>query len=366
LVLGLAFQPGLAVTTPVGRSRASPSSRSGRPPRPWVGPLAPFQPWPGHHHTRGPVPWLPFQPGPGHHHTRGPVPGRPLPTRAWPSPHPWISPRTSPSNPGLAITTPVDQSPDVPFQPVWPSPRPWVGPRASLPTLAWPSPRPWVVRWYCRCRWPSCRVRRAPLRGCHLASCPAVAVLALRPSWHRRAAPRHPHHAHPHHAHPRHAHPHRVTSAASTPRTTPPRHRCGRRGGRRGDASASAVRVVLLAPRSARVRDQLLIAVSSRGDEGERGGSGPGAAAPVRMVRSGPSAGGVAGSPRGIAPRGSHGSVRKPLDLHGSSHPTWRNSVVHAQCANSFGSRSVTRCHHRKARVYAVSLLYFFRAQRIR
>lgn len=71
----------------------------------------------------------------------------------------------------------------------------------------------------------------------------------------------------------------------------------------------------------------------------------------------------------GISARGSHRSVRKPLDLHGSCHPvhqTLGTEGTHSQCANIRGNRSTIPRRLRKAFLFARSRLYFLRIQRIR
>ena len=71
----------------------------------------------------------------------------------------------------------------------------------------------------------------------------------------------------------------------------------------------------------------------------------------------------------GISARGSHRSVRKPLDLHGSCHSvhqTLGTEGIHSQCANMRGKRSTIPRQHRKAFLFARSRLYFLRIQRTR
>jgi hypothetical protein len=74
----------------------------------------------------------------------------------------------------------------------------------------------------------------------------------------------------------------------------------------------------------------------------------------------------VAGSPGGVAPPGSHRSVRDGLPSHGSYHPVGKNWVVHRQCANSPGWCCTTLAHHALARLNLRSRLYFLRAHRTR
>jgi len=74
----------------------------------------------------------------------------------------------------------------------------------------------------------------------------------------------------------------------------------------------------------------------------------------------------LVGWPGGIAPPGSHGTVRDSLPSHGSYHPVGKNSFIHIQCANSRESRTVTPFHHTSARLKACSRLNFFHAHRIR
>ena len=71
------------------------------------------------------------------------------------------------------------------------------------------------------------------------------------------------------------------------------------------------------------------------------------------------------GSPRGISPRGSHGTERDSLPSFRSSHPLHRYARIHSHWANSFGSLSVTPRHQALNRFQVRSRLYFFRAQRI-
>jgi hypothetical protein len=75
------------------------------------------------------------------------------------------------------------------------------------------------------------------------------------------------------------------------------------------------------------------------------------------------------GSPGGIAPPGSHRSVRKPLGLYGSCHPdhqTLGTEGIHSQCANMRGNRLTIPRQHRMAFFFAFSRLYFLRIQRTR
>jgi hypothetical protein len=72
------------------------------------------------------------------------------------------------------------------------------------------------------------------------------------------------------------------------------------------------------------------------------------------------------GSPGGISPPGSHGTVRNSLPLHGSYHPGHQNEWTHFHCANSNGSREVTACHHALAFLNPCNRLYFLRAHRTR
>ena len=73
----------------------------------------------------------------------------------------------------------------------------------------------------------------------------------------------------------------------------------------------------------------------------------------------------IVGSPRGISPRGSHGTERDSLPSFRSSHPLHRYARIHSQWANSSGSLSVTPRHQALNRFQVRSRLYFFRAQRI-
>src|SRR4249920_3790360 len=89
---------------------------------------------------------------------------------------------------------------------------------------------------------------------------------------------------------------------------------------------------------------------------------------PVRMPTSPPrhpQVEDIVGSPRGISPRGSHGTERDSLPSFRSSHPLHRYARIHSQWANSFGSLSVTPRHQALNRFQVRSRLYFFRAQRI-
>ena len=88
----------------------------------------------------------------------------------------------------------------------------------------------------------------------------------------------------------------------------------------------------------------------------------------VRVVTPpmvGPQVEHVVGSPRGISPRGSHGTERDSLPSFRSSHPLHRYARIHSQWANSSGSLSVTPRHQALNRFQVRSRLYFFRAQRI-
>jgi hypothetical protein len=72
----------------------------------------------------------------------------------------------------------------------------------------------------------------------------------------------------------------------------------------------------------------------------------------------------LVGWPEGIAPSGSHRSVRKPLDLHGSCHPGPQAPETHFQCANMRGYRSVISRSLLLALFDPCSRLYFLRIQR--
>ena len=72
------------------------------------------------------------------------------------------------------------------------------------------------------------------------------------------------------------------------------------------------------------------------------------------------------GWPGGIAPPGSHRTVREPLGSHGSCHPGHHAARVTDQCANSRGYLLVIPCQHAKALVNARNRLYFLRIQRNR
>ncbi len=74
----------------------------------------------------------------------------------------------------------------------------------------------------------------------------------------------------------------------------------------------------------------------------------------------------VVGSPRGIAPRGSHGTERDRLRSFRSSHPLHRYVRIHAQCAKSSGSLAVSPRHQAWNRFHVRSRLYFLRAHRIK
>jgi len=58
------------------------------------------------------------------------------------------------------------------------------------------------------------------------------------------------------------------------------------------------------------------------------------------------------GSPAGIAPAGSHSSVREPLGSYGSYRPAKERpqSVTQAQWANRRGARATNACHHARSR----------------
>src|SRR5450631_2131027 len=53
------------------------------------------------------------------------------------------------------------------------------------------------------------------------------------------------------------------------------------------------------------------------------------------------------GSPGGIAPPGSHGTVREPLDSHRSYHLIHSNVPVHCHCTKSPRLRATRSSHHR-------------------
>src|SRR6266702_8556682 len=72
------------------------------------------------------------------------------------------------------------------------------------------------------------------------------------------------------------------------------------------------------------------------------------------------------GSPRGISPRGSHGTERDRLQSFRSSHPLHRYARIQAQCAKSSGSLSVSPRHQALNRFHVRSRLYFLRAHRIK
>ena len=72
------------------------------------------------------------------------------------------------------------------------------------------------------------------------------------------------------------------------------------------------------------------------------------------------------GSPRGVSPRGSHGTERDRLQSFRSSHPLHRYARIHAQCAKSSGSLAVSPRHQALNRFQVRSRLYFFRAHRIK
>ena len=74
----------------------------------------------------------------------------------------------------------------------------------------------------------------------------------------------------------------------------------------------------------------------------------------------------VVGSPRGVSPRGSHGTERDRLQSFRSSHPLHRYARIHAQCAKSSGSLAVSPRHQALNRFQVRSRLYFFRAHRIK
>ena len=74
----------------------------------------------------------------------------------------------------------------------------------------------------------------------------------------------------------------------------------------------------------------------------------------------------IVGSPRGVSPRGSHGTERDRLRSFRSSHPLHRYARIHAQCAKSSGSLAVSPRHQALNRFQVRSRLYFFRAHRIK
>jgi hypothetical protein len=69
---------------------------------------------------------------------------------------------------------------------------------------------------------------------------------------------------------------------------------------------------------------------------------------------------------QGISARGSHGTVRNSLPLHGSYHPGYTGNTVQAQWAKNRGYCLVILCHAALALRYLLSRLYFLRIQRIR
>jgi len=74
------------------------------------------------------------------------------------------------------------------------------------------------------------------------------------------------------------------------------------------------------------------------------------------------------GWPGGIAPPGSHRSVREPLGSYGSchlDHQTAGTAVIQTQCAKNRGYPSVTRCHACWSWCRPLNRRYFLRTQRI-
>src|SRR5208283_2371971 len=80
----------------------------------------------------------------------------------------------------------------------------------------------------------------------------------------------------------------------------------------------------------------------------------------------GPQVQDVVGSPRGVSPRGSHGTERDRLRSFRSSHPLHRYARIHAQCAKSSGSLAASPRHQALNRFHVRSRLYFLRAHRIK
>ena len=75
------------------------------------------------------------------------------------------------------------------------------------------------------------------------------------------------------------------------------------------------------------------------------------------------------GWPEGVAPSGSHRSVREPLDSYGSchlDHQTAGTAVVQAQCAKNRGYASATRRHACWTSRRPLNRRYFLQTQRIR
>ena len=75
------------------------------------------------------------------------------------------------------------------------------------------------------------------------------------------------------------------------------------------------------------------------------------------------------GWPEGVAPSGSHRSVREPLDSYGSchlDHQTAGTAVVQTQWAKNRGYWVVTRCHACWNSRRPWNRRYFLRTQRIR
>ncbi len=86
-------------------------------------------------------------------------------------------------------------------------------------------------------------------------------------------------------------------------------------------------------------------------------------------ARHGPQALEQVGWPEGVAPSGSHRSVREPLDSYGSchlDHQTAGTAVVQTQWAKNRGYWVVTRCHACWNSRRPWNRRYFLRTQRIR
>src|ERR1035437_1719670 len=150
------------------------------------------------------------------------------------------------------------------------------------------------------------------------------------------------------------------------------------------EVEAGVLRVSSWATRVFAVRDLRLLGVQleTKGREpvGDQVPKGPGLSLSVavdndvvritlerasRMFPGHPHVERIVGSPRGISPRGSHGTERDGLPSLRSSHLLHRYARIQAQWAKSPGSLSVIPRHHALNRFQLRSRTYFFRAHRI-
>ncbi len=90
---------------------------------------------------------------------------------------------------------------------------------------------------------------------------------------------------------------------------------------------------------------------------------------PIMIAAAAPLRGPPVGSPGGIAPPGSHGTVRNNLSLHGScrpGHQTCGTAAVHVHWAKNLGRSFTTAFHWSWALFRPRSRLYLFWDHRIK